>query len=160
MLEAAFVELESAGWIPQGARDDIRLLYRKDDVTAGHTDHMHVGMRSLEPIVERLRILPKTLQRKSNGQYISANLEFVGGVDVTAIDHTDIYLIVNGYTLVQAEAAGMEISDSDGNGVVDLTVKFDRAAVADTVEAGEVEMAVAGSMNGVYFQSSDWITVK
>lgn len=154
LIESAFDELEDSGWIPAGTRDSIRLLYKKDDVTAGHTDHMHISMRELEPVVETLRILPRKLQRKSGGQFVTAELVLADGVEAAEVDFASLRLILDGHTLVRAEVS--VITDRYDN---ILTVKFDRASLTSVLEPGNAELTVIGSANDVYFQNSDTIFI-
>src|SRR5439155_23841085 len=57
-------------------------------------------------------------------------------------------------------AALTALGDHDGNGVPDLMVKFDRAAVESTVSEGDsVRVTVTGTVDGHSFLGTDYIRV-
>jgi hypothetical protein len=48
-----------------------------------------------------------------------------------------------------------ELEDRDGNGLPELMVKFDRAAVQALVSVGDVELVITGKWHAVLFEGSD-----
>lgn len=53
-----------------------------------------------------------------------------------------------------------EIGDYDADGVRDLMVKFDRRELVALLEAGNMELTVAGMLeNGTPFEGTDTVTV-
>lgn len=102
---------------------------------------------------------PDTLNLKSNGTWVTAYIELpVGhGYNVSMIDLESLWL--NGE--VQAEAKPNEIDDYDGDGIPDLMVKFNRAAVQNILEVGEeVELTISGALiDGRLFEGKDTIVV-
>ena len=150
LLEEAFLELQSLGWIDDGARARVPLVYGAG-VTAGHDDHLHVAMDVLHPIVMAARLTPDPLNKSGGDGYVTAQLDFADGVDVSDIDASSIGLIVNGHTLVYAKRSAV-----DGSRV---TAKFDGVAVRRAAGVGTAEMAIIGAVDGRSFQASDTIRV-
>lgn len=113
------------------------------------------------PIAITLDIDPDTLNLSSSGNWITAYIEFPEGYDVAEIDLDTTELRIDGSSIVMTEQSPSEIGDYDEDGVPDLMVKFDRQAVQDAVEPGEVEMEVFGYlMDGVQeFQGTDTVPV-
>jgi hypothetical protein len=70
---------------------------------------------------------PNTLNLKSKGNWITAYIELPAGFDVHNINVSSILL---NNTIVVAPSAPATIGDHDTDGILDLMVKFDRAAVA------------------------------
>jgi len=103
---------------------------------------------------------PDTLNLKSKGQWVTAYIELpVGhGYAVSQINVSSIRL--NG--TVPALAKPTEIGDHDKDGIPDLMVKFDRAAVQAILQVGDnVEITVNGSLtDGRQFEGKDIIRVK
>ena len=124
------------------------------------THHMHVAMNELEPVVESLTIRPKVLQRKSNGQFVTAIIHFAPGFNAADIDASSLTLIVDGNTATLADERHVTVPGSNTDGANSLTVKFDRSTLNNVLEGGEVEVAVTGSVDDVFFQVSETITVK
>ena len=53
-----------------------------------------------------------------------------------------------------------ELGDYDGDGIPDLMVKFDRAAVQEILSAGDdIEITISGEVAGIAFEGSDTIRV-
>jgi len=102
-------------------------------------------------------IAPDTLNLKSKGKWITCYIELPEGYDVEDIDVGTIKL----NDQVPAESHPTEIGDNDDDGIVDLMVKFDRAAVQQILPAGdEVEITVTGELNdGTSFAGNDTIRV-
>ena len=100
---------------------------------------------------------PNTLNPKSKGKWITAYIELPEGYDVSSIDVGTVML----NDLVPAEPHPTEIGDYDDDGIADLMVKFDMAAVQEILEGGdEVEIIVAGELtDGTPFEGSDTISV-
>jgi hypothetical protein len=104
-----------------------------------------------------LDIAPDTHNLKSGGRWITGYLELPEGYDVADIELSTIEL--NG--VVQAEESPTEVGDSDGDGVPDLVVKFDRESVQGILSPGdEVEITVKGELSeGMAFVGTDTIRV-
>ncbi|MEW5905277.1 MAG: hypothetical protein AB1734_00690, partial [Elusimicrobiota bacterium] len=100
------------------------------------------------------RFEPSTLNLKSQGQYVSAYLEPAAGILAASLRIT----AVNGSTITpiapDLETAGksgkykhVAVGDEDGDGIEDLSVKFDRAALIAVLNAGEqVALLVEGDL--------------
>jgi hypothetical protein len=158
-LEEAFDDLEGSGWFEPGQGETIPLVYGPQTVLRSHYDHMHAGMNRLYPIVSSVELKPDTLNTSSEGKYITGYIELVEGYNAADIDTSTVALILNGYTILYAEAGHSEVSDYNSNGVPDLTVKFDRQTVAEAATAGTMEMAIIGSVDGMSFQATDTVRV-
>jgi len=100
---------------------------------------------------------PDTLNLESKGMWITAYIELPAGYNVADIDVST--LLLNGS--VQAESKPASIGDDDNDEIIDLMVKFDRAAVERLLEVGDnVEITVSGSLTyGTQFAGIDIIRV-
>lgn len=103
-----------------------------------------------------IEIDPDTLNLNSKGKWITCHIELPEGYDVEDIDVSTIKL----NDQVPAESHPTGVGDCDNDGVTDLMVKFNRAAVQQILQAGdEVEITVTGELNGETFEGSDTIRV-
>jgi hypothetical protein len=102
---------------------------------------------------------PDTLNLKSKGTWVTVYIELpVGhGYNVNMINLTSI--ILNGQ--VQAEIKPIAISDYDGDGIQDLMVKFNRAAVQAILQvSNQVEITISGKLiDNRLFEGIDIIRV-
>lgn len=89
---------------------------------------------------------PDTLNLKSQGKWVTVYIELPEGYDVNDIDVNTVKL--NG--LIPAELAPTEVGDYDEDGIPDLMVKFDRAAVSKLFSGlevlGEYSVEVTGEL--------------
>jgi len=103
-----------------------------------------------------IRILPRTLNLKSRGRWITCYIELpephnVGDIDVGSLLLND---------RVHAAARPATVGDYDGDGIPDLMVKFPRHEVIAILGVGErVEITITGQVAGNAFQGSDLIRV-
>jgi len=107
---------------------------------------------------------PDTLNLKSKGRWITAYIELPEGYSVDAIDVPTILL--NDTISVDPEVP-TQLEDYDTDGVPDLMVKFDRAAVITwlgTVDYGEdpgksveVTLVITGEVTGTPFEGADTV---
>jgi hypothetical protein len=101
---------------------------------------------------------PDTLNLKSRGEVVTVYIELPEGYDVGQIDVSSI--ILNG--TVPALAKPAEIGDYDGDGMLDLMVKFDRASVialfAGKTVPGSYVIEVIGIWAGIRFKGT--VTIK
>jgi hypothetical protein len=111
-----------------------------------------------------INIDPDTLNLYSNGNWISAYIEFpVGGYDVMTIDVNS--LTING--IVPAETnpkydfvSDPQPADEDGDGVPEFVVKFSRDALREILQpADEVTLTVRGEIPEGAFVGEDTIRV-
>ncbi|MFB0500537.1 MAG: hypothetical protein ACETWO_04620, partial [Candidatus Hadarchaeaceae archaeon] len=61
--------------------------------------------------------------------------------------------------VVSTELHPTEIGDHDGDGILDLMIKFDRSTVQSLVSVGEVELVITGKWHAVLFKGNDIIRV-
>jgi len=109
------------------------------------------------PVPVDFAFSPNTLNLRSMGHWVTGTLEPAPPVTPADIDIGSILL--NG-TLPVDPSAPVSIGDADGDGVPDLTVKFDRAAVELILEAGDsVVVTVTGTAGGGCFEAADTIRV-
>jgi subtilisin family serine protease len=95
-------------------------------------------------VVANADVDPNSLNLGSHGNHVTASIELPSGHDVGAVVVQDVTL--NG---IPAAPLVPGVGDTDGDGVPDLTVKFDRSLVSAALEEGdEVEVRVAGDMGG------------
>jgi hypothetical protein len=99
---------------------------------------------------------PDTLNLRSKGKFVTVYTLLPLGYDVSQIDVATIKL--NG--IVSSLATPIEIGDHNNDGIVDIMVKFDRAAVQGVLSIGElVEVIITGKLAGICFKGSDTIKV-
>lgn len=106
-------------------------------------------------------VKPETLNKGSNGKWVTAYIELPEH-NVTDIDIGTVEL--NGVPAVNDPQYGFvsdpAIKDRDGDGNVELMVKFPRDAVADTLETGDnVTVTVTGDVGDTSFRATDTIRV-
>ncbi|MDH4269340.1 MAG: leucine-rich repeat domain-containing protein [Dehalococcoidia bacterium] len=112
------------------------------------------GTGSIIPAI--IEFAPDVLNLRSKGQFLTAYIELPPGYDAGQIDVSSIRL--NG--TVPALTKPTAISDYDSDGIPDLMVKFDRAAVeALLMPASQVEMTIMGEVAGIAFEGSDTVRV-
>lgn len=123
-----------------------------------NTATVTITVLSPEPsVVEAVIDLdPDTLNLGSNGKWITCCIELPEGYDVADVDVGAVML----NDTVAAAAKPTSIGDDNHNGVPDLMVKFDRAAVAALLEPGQAELTVTGELgDGTVFAGTDVIRV-
>jgi hypothetical protein len=110
------------------------------------------------PVTATIDFNPDTLNLKSEGSVVTVYIyiELPPDYDVSQIDISSIRL--NG--TIPALDWPTEIGDYDGNGIPDLMVKFDRAAVQSVLTVGEqVQITITGEVGGIAFEGWDTIRV-
>jgi hypothetical protein len=107
---------------------------------------------------------PDTLSLKSKGKWVTVYIELPEGYDVNDINVGTVMLNYR----VPAEPRPTGVGDHDDDGIPDLMVKFDRAAVQRILPVGdEVKVTVTGQVEGerrvvvagIPFEGSDFIRV-
>lgn len=99
---------------------------------------------------------PDTLNLRSKGKFVTVYIELPPDYDVGQIDVSSVML----NEVVPALTKPTKVSDYDSDGIPDLMVKFDRAAVQEILQVGEqVEVTITGKAAGVTFQGEDTIRV-
>ncbi|HEX3112157.1 MAG TPA: T9SS type A sorting domain-containing protein, partial [Candidatus Eisenbacteria bacterium] len=102
-------------------------------------------------------LTPGTLNLRSMGRWVTGYLEPPS--PYTAADIEAATALLNGSIAIDGEAPS-ELGDHDGDGVPDLMVKFDRAALELKLSGGDhVKVVVTGAMAGHYFIGTDYIRV-
>ena len=122
------------------------------------TDWVEVASVLEPPVIEAtVDIDPDTLNLKSKGKWITCYIELQEGYDVADIDVSTIML----NDQVPAESQPTGILDHDGDGIVELMVKFSRSAVQGLLGAAdEAELTVTGELSdGTLFEGTDTIRV-
>jgi len=109
----------------------------------------------LEPVVveAEVSVHPETLNLRAQGRWITAYIELPAGYAVEDIEIETVQLLYDGESL-DADWGNVQ------NGV--LMVKFDRATVVgwfDGLHDEEVELTVAGEVNGTSFEGTGTIRV-
>ncbi|MEW6592381.1 MAG: DUF2341 domain-containing protein [Candidatus Hadarchaeota archaeon] len=105
---------------------------------------------------------PDTLNLDSQGRWITTYIELPQGFGVENIAPNKVAL--EGGALMEGELSAelhpTEVGDHDNDGVPDLMVKFDRAAVQGLVNVGDnVRLTVIGKWNEIPFRGADSIRV-
>lgn len=106
-------------------------------------------------------IKPDTLNMKSRGRWITAYLELPKTYDVCSID---VFSILCYYGCpcggVHADPRPVSVGDYDNDGIPDLMVKFDRAAVVALLSVGKAVLTVGGVTSGeTPFEGVDTVIV-
>ncbi len=120
----------------------------------------------LSPLRATVDIKPEALEKKSEGNPVIAFIELPAGYDVANIVVSTVRLCrgtdfcANG--VVPGSTPPPRVGDADGDGVPDLRVSFDRAAVialvADVTPPATATFTVSGRLsNGRPFQGSDTV---
>jgi len=109
----------------------------------------------LQFIPATIEFNPDTLNRVSQGKWVTVYIELAEGYDVNGINIGSIFL--NG--VVQAEEDLFNIGDYDGDGILDLMVKFDRQDFIAAHQVGEfVDIIITGELaDGTAFEGYDVI---
>ncbi len=113
-----------------------------------HIQHGYFDNRALTTAV--VDAVPKTLNLKSEGRWVTVHVELPGGYDVGDIDVSTILLNYE-VTAESSEVSGKK-----------LIVRFDRPKVIALLpQAGEAELTITGILyDGTPFEGSDTIKVK
>jgi len=139
-------------------------------------DHLRHGYFSnidgLPPpaITATVNIKPNTLNLKSKGKWITCYIELSEGYDVSDIDVSTVMLNdtipISLLDVPAPEPVPTEIGDYDSDGVPDLMVKFNRAALTSHIyhvsgiTYGNVALTITGQLaDGTMFEGSDTIKV-
>jgi hypothetical protein len=121
-----------------------------------------------DPINAGIIINPKTLNRKSKGNWITSYIELPAGYSIYDVDTASIGLTVhqekqtNGIPVEEVlyTAGPMEIGDDDTNSVPDLMVKFDRQDLIQLLVTGDATLTIKGKLkDGTPFVGSNVIRV-
>jgi hypothetical protein len=114
--------------------------------------------RSVTPVEMAFDLEPNTLNLASHGLWVTGFLEPVSPYAAEDIDVSSVLL--NG-TVCVAPTAPSALADHDANGIPDLMVKFNRAAVGLAVGEGDsVLVEVTGTVGGRLFSGVDYIRVR
>jgi len=99
---------------------------------------------------------PDTLNKKSNGNWVTVYIELPAGYSVADIDISSIRF----EGTIPAETRPYAVGDHDKNGIPDLMVKFKRSDVINLLLNGEqVIVHVSGKVGTTTFDGVDVIRV-
>jgi hypothetical protein len=165
LLEDALDDLVDLGWIDAELRESIPLAYELEDNGWGwyrfHHHHLHISMSPVYDFVAIAELTPPKLNRHSEGKWVTAHVELDDvGLDAFDIDEGSVALILDGHTMLNCEPDHWDIADFNQNGTPDLTVKFDRQTLIETLGQGWSEVTLTGSAQGWFFQETDTIRVQ
>lgn len=119
--------------------------------TASFSIHLPV-----QNITATINFDPDTLNKKSNGQWVTVYIELPAGYNVADIKISS--LLLGGS--IHAETSPSSIGDSDKDGIQDLMVKFNRNAVINLLPNGDnVRVVVTGAVGSTTFEGFDTIRV-
>ena len=148
-----------AGFSPDGSK--ILFISERD----GQRD---LYLMAPEPVIETLiDIDPDTLNRKSHGKWITVYITLPDGFDVGTIDTSSIAITsLAGVTCDPEYTQGADLSftpqvgDRDEDGILDLTVKFDRQVLLANLCLDDVSITIEGELTtGELFSGSDSIRI-
>jgi chitodextrinase len=105
-------------------------------------------------------IHPESLNLDSNGRWITCIIELPEGYDTSDVDVTTIFLD----DVISAEAWPTNVEDGDGDGILEVMLKFDREAVQQYISEtfgteDDATLTVFGSLAGQTFIGADTIKV-
>lgn len=115
-------------------------------------------LRYAKEIMASFDLKPDTLNVNSNGKVVTGYIELPAGFDVASIDLSSVALKIDGVS-IPALAAPSAVGDYDGDGVLDLMVKFDAALVKAQADEGIEAMTVSGMVSGIPFAGTDNVRV-
>jgi len=120
-------------------------------VCAWVTHFSTFGVLDVPTLMAGAELEPPSLNVKSKGQYVTAYIELPAGFHPSSIDVGQIML----NQAISALAAPTAIGDHDADGILDLMVKFDRAAVQASLPLGWAPVTISGCLtNGVPFEDT------
>jgi len=108
-------------------------------------------------------IHPDVLNPASEGNWITCYIE-AESFDVNQIDISSLRFGFEGLPAesdpIEAESGPIEVGDYDGDGILDLMVKFNREEVLENLSPGkDVSVTVTGRIPDFIFKGSDIITI-
>jgi len=96
-------------------------------------------------IPAQIDIDPDTLNLRSKGKYITTYIELPDGYNPTDIDVSSVMLNLS----ISAELEVTEVEDYDGDGVVELMVKFDRSLLIEyVISSGTTDTSITLIITG------------
>ncbi|UCD92146.1 MAG: PQQ-binding-like beta-propeller repeat protein, partial [Methanobacteriota archaeon] len=103
-----------------------------------------------------LDITPKTINVKGKGKYVTATIEISGYSPEDIVIES---LLLQGN--IRAEPGTERIGDGDGDGIPDLSIKFDRRELVEMLTPGYLlQLKVTGYLsNGMRFEGLDTVRV-
>jgi hypothetical protein len=134
-----------------GVRTHLRIGINELSVTGWSAGSEFAGVAPLvvADLVVDLRVTPRTLNRRSKGEYVQAELTFRTGVAAACVATEGVRLNGTLKPVRVVKAHGER-----------LTLKFDRDAVARRLPLGEaVPIWITGTIGGVPFQARDVVRV-
>jgi len=163
LLEEALDDLVFLGWLDSDQRESIPLAYEVEDTGGGwflyHHHHLHVSLNPVVDIVSSVDLEPRKLNPRSGGRWVTAFLELEAGYDPGLVAPSGVALILDGHTLLHAVPGCSRVGDHDRDGVPDLMLKFDRSRLLEALGPGESQVALTGSVSGVFFQQDFTVRV-
>ena len=158
-LATALVLLSLAAWLMQGTH----AFFSDTETSTGNVFTAGVWVTPTpEMIPATVDIDPDMLNPDSEkGRFVMAYIELPNPFLVTDILVSTVTLRVDGEEgSVEAEPAPTEVGDHDEDGIPDLMIKFDRAAVLGLIgeKTGDVTLVVSGRLStGRDFEGKDTI---
>lgn len=113
-------------------------------------------------IVATTEFGPETINLKSQGNYVTAYIELPGPLNATKIDVSSVKInAIDGVAIspIPAKSSPTEVGDFDNDGVPDLMVKFDRAALQAVLSPGMREIRVEGLVGNQLFVGDRGVSV-
>ena len=122
---------------------------------------------SIEDISALIDIDPDTLNKKNHGKWITVYITLPDGFDVGTIDTSSIAItsLVGEicdpqYTQEVDLTFTPQVGDRDEDGILDLTVKFDRQVLLANLCLDDVSITIEGELTtGELFSGSDSIRI-
>jgi hypothetical protein len=128
----------------------------------GGLGNVNVTVNPPPTTIASVSICPIRLNLRSKGKWITCHIELPEGYDVSDIDISTVMLNDE----IQAELHPTEIGDYDSDGIPDLMVKFNRAALTSHIyhtlgiRHENVTLTITGQLtDGTPFEGSDTVEV-
>jgi hypothetical protein len=111
---------------------------------------------TLSRVVAMSDVTPNTLNLNSNGKYVTASLQFPDPYTPDQVALSSCRL----EGVVEPDTTKASIGDFNGDGVLELALKFGRQALFDVLQPGqEVPVTVTGLVAGHPFTATDTVRV-
>ncbi len=121
------------------------------------TETISVALRGAPaPATGVLSVEPPTLNTGSEGRFITARIELDPPLDAASIDPSTLWFM----DVVRAETWPVSLGDADEDGIPDLSVKLDRAAVIAALPIElDVPVDISGTAAGTYFRATGTLSL-
>lgn len=143
------------GWSIKETKDGGYVIAGETGLAGGAFYLIKLKSMSIVPLI--FDVDPDTLNERSKGQFITAYIELPTEFDIASINIDSIRL----NNLLPIDTTGpISFGDYNNNGISDIMVKFNRAAVQNMVAPGNVDLTITANLiSGATIKGTDTIHV-